>query len=865
MAEYVVSYRLQRLIFEHILHHFQDSCPVCAMVLRLFSKRLFSLQDAASIQVDDSTPKLLLHWRWCFDLLFLNGGFLIAQTIVVNILRGVLPQRPEVSNSYVAFAKSGKHVSLPYTIFWIVRDVYMQLLILAVVASILLRWLASRAAFVYNRTKMITSGKEILVSFNIGIACSAIFFSSASVLGVAIIAAAVYFDYRSTNMFFLSFLTESKDSGATAWDATLFFMHFIFALGTVAEHLSRREVVDEDVLLNGGVARLVLLHFRWKRQVSFVATICWVLLYYFGKTRQVLLAIRVVSSTSVVILVVLHLTSFAVATSFLKSIIRETSSDLQLRFVNKTFLLKWVDQPRGNQASEFSRFAKQIVPLLLWHVSGRTFAAQVSMLIALCNWMSLVPSLQVALYVVIMVLNMASLLVFKLLYLMNPCCVNQSGDEIPPAHLGFGMLVLKVQLLRHAHRQHSLKMIPATIERLFEAITISYRWEPEDWIPVCLWNRDSPHHLHTIKLDVLNKAWQLPGFPSTKQNDFTLIWLDQAAIDQLSQNTKQLLVPKMTACYALSFATFVIDNSHANPRGTTENYFSRTWTFQEFCLPPFLIILNFSPLNNPPDSVTRKKIQQRFWAGSRRAGHSVAAEFQEFYLVWLDSQERIIELLLAHPEILDEYLTAADTRHGFYSGDRFAALMQTISGVMCFTQEAVDTLKRSVLLAMAQLPSRFHGRPIIDNTGWGIQMSGSAHSARLLAGKPCPGDQLKHAALDLYVNEEVAAYETAATVYTLNAHYNPYGDYIPVRAVVDPSQNILRQLYVEVFAAPDIVSLPSNSSSAAKSSVSEEKDADNHSARGSASHIGLRISGDDVQSIVTERTSNSSLMHLELD
>ena len=52
---------------------------------------------------------------------------------------------------------------------------------------------------------------------------------------------------------------------------------------------------------------------------------------------------------------------------------------------------------------------------------------------------------------------------------MNPACINESGDEIPVEHIGFGMLALKEQLSGmdpNSLDGNALKLVPASIERI---------------------------------------------------------------------------------------------------------------------------------------------------------------------------------------------------------------------------------------------------------------------------------------------------------------------------------------------------------------------------------------------------------------
>ena len=295
----------------------------------------------------------------------------------------------------------------------------------------------------------------------------------------------------------------------------------------------------------------------------------------------------------------------------------------------------------------------------------------------------------------------------------------------------------------------------------------------------------------------------------------------------------------MTACYALSSATLVLDNSLKYAAGDPDNYFSRTWTFQEFSLPPVIVMLTSSQPSEIPDTRTRYLIQRRFWSTSDHP-------LQEFKVMWYDSHTDIIRLLLDHPEIIHEYLHAADTRMSYSSSDRFAAIMQTISGVMCFTPEAVESLKMLVVSAIAQMPDRFQGCAIIDNAGWSTEMSGSANSSRILAGKSCPGDKLTLTSLLLLVKggevvtEGIKEGRERATSVSLSAIFDPYSaeaetTQLPVRVVLDPTTNIVQRVCVE---SVNDVPLAHTNSRDSVSSFSEASEQLHVSAQAAALYLG---------------------------
>lgn len=145
---------------------------------------------------------------------------------------------------------------------------------------------------------------------------------------------------------------------------------------------------------------------------------------------------------------------------------------------------------------------------------------------------------------------------------------------------------------------------------------------------------------------------------------------------------KMLLVPKMTACYALSSCTVAIDNSLEQPRGCPDNYFSRAWTFQEFCLPPSLLVFKPKALKDSlPDSEMRRNIQCGSWlGGDAQTGH----EFHNFLVVGTDPDEDIRRRLLDHPTLLSDYSSMARERVAYVSSDRFPAILQVRAPILLF-------------------------------------------------------------------------------------------------------------------------------------------------------------------------------------
>jgi hypothetical protein len=137
---------------------------------------------------------------------------------------------------------------------------------------------------------------------------------------------------------------------------------------------------------------------------------------------------------------------------------------------------------------------------------------------------------------------------------------------------------------------------------------------------------------------------------------------------------KMLLVPKMTACYALSSCTVAIDNSLEHPRGCPDNYYSRAWTFQEFCLPPSLLVFKPKALQDSAhDSEMRKNIQCGSWLGG---GDQKGQEFHNFLVVGTDSDDDVRQRLLDNPSLLSDYSSMCRERVAYVSSDRFPAILQ---------------------------------------------------------------------------------------------------------------------------------------------------------------------------------------------
>ncbi|GFR42262.1 hypothetical protein Agub_g3158 [Astrephomene gubernaculifera] len=833
----------------------------------------------ARLLKDESTPYVVWLWRRLFTSLYLDWRYLFLQSILVNLVRALAPQRTDALNSYFV-SNDRASVSTFRASMWVIRDILLQVQMFIVLALVCIRWAASQTAYVKNRTKVIASGGEdTLASFLFSMSCSSLFFAGAAVLGLVIFEPLLLFvDFKRHGDNFLSFFATKQ---ADQWDIVLVSLHFFMALGSTAEHLSRCEIIAEDVLYRTDIGRNITMYFRLKRQLSVAATFTWVAFFFVRKSSfSIRLALRVVAAVFVLALACLHALASYYGLRHLIRTVDALDADLRIDYTRHGwvpgFLLKWTPRRKTERRTTYRnllRVARQFFPIFLWHVSGRTVSAQIAMFISLCNWLPLVPAVQVELYSCIAVLTAICLFLFRLTMYMNPACVNTSGNEIPTLHVGFGMLVIKSQLLSCGpnNPDFRLKMVPASIERLFEAVTISYRWEPTTSFPVHVWNRDAPMTVQ-FRLDILQRAFNLLQARGIDLGWSTLVWFDQASIDQESEQFKSLLVPRMTACYALSAMTLVLDNTDTYPYGHQDNYYSRIWTFQEYCLPPCISVVSSSPLLTPAAvEANRRHIQNRYWSSSsggnnnnNSSGHkpgkgtAVAAaegypngEKQFFLVVGLDTTDTIDKWLHANPELISEYLATIDSRVGFKSSDRFAAIMQVIAGVICFTPAAVLQLKRAVLSTMAHKQSSLRGCTIIDNMssaaassavagGWlstapasaaaagpPSHLVGTADVERILAGKPCPGDHGGRACLTfseidavqeatsrpasasaapptaaagtVTVGEGVAAGRGTGLLEILGS-FVPYGNHdlpaIEVKALVDPSTRILRQLLV---------------------------------------------------------------------
>jgi len=279
----------------------------------------------------------------------------------------------------------------------------------------------------------------------------------------------------------------------------------------------------------------------------------------------------------------------------------------------------------SSNGSSVRRFKKFFV-LLFWHISGRTMASQAGLFIVACNFFPLIPQLQRSLYSVVTVMCLVTLFaIFPTVKGSNPVCTNTSGDDVTESEVGFGMLVSYQDLLhlvsppsehghctsrnrsqgifhrimgwigfqsqfdshvtrfQSEHETRAVDMIPAVLDRLCEAITVSYRWDTQQGFPVYVWSGREPKKL------CLDVEWLLENMPQHLCKSGTLLWIDQLSIDQQSPKYMRKLIPRMTMCYALSISTLVVDNSHQFSLGHADNYFSRIWTYQEFCLPASLI------------------------------------------------------------------------------------------------------------------------------------------------------------------------------------------------------------------------------------------------------------------------------------
>lgn len=330
---------------------------------------------------------------------------------------------------------------------------------------------------------------------------------------------------------------------------------------TMLEHLARKEIVWESVLLNSFTVRKrlgktsgsddeqtmlrrgrrVIFWFSLKRQTSSICFVGWTILFFCAGMPGYLIAGRIYYTLFSLILLTIQIASFWNATAYLYIVVKRTPFELSmaglegvtvwgraippwqaalLQVATLSFKLRWDKKETGDNEEKrkkgaarvtFSKIVKQCLYFLLWHTSGETFAAAVSLVVIALNFPPLIPMRQIYCYTVCFFGTMALLFLFWPLLNIDPFCLNTSGDEIPSYHLGFGMLVSKRQLFEARSKMGArIDLIPATIERIFEAVTISYRWEQDvdGGVHVRLWNRDEVEEVQITKLlKSLDEVW----------------------------------------------------------------------------------------------------------------------------------------------------------------------------------------------------------------------------------------------------------------------------------------------------------------------------------------------------------------------
>ena len=616
-------------------------------------------------------------------------------------------------NSYVSYSRQDP---LPFPIsattmrLWILRDSLMIFMLAGWTFALLLRWTASRSLYISNRSKMIASGEDILTSFCVAMACSGIVFFICLIFTVAVILPLILLDFGSNPAVILSFFAPEKITtthgrgvfdGFGRYDLAALMACFGLCGITMLEHLARKEIVWESILLNSFTARKrlgkgsddeqtmlrrgrrVIFWFSLKRQMSSICFLGWAVLFFCAGLPGYLIVGRIYYTFFSILLLIIQIASFWNAAAYLYIIVKRTPYELSmgglegmkvwgrvispwqaalLQVATLSFKLRWdkketEDDTEGKKRGSLSILTavKQCLYFLLWHTSGETFAAAVALVVIALNFPPLIPMRQIYCYTICLFGTLTLLVLFWPLLHIDPICLNTSGDEIPSYHLGFGMLVSKKQLFESRLQQGSrIDLIPATIERIFECVTISYRWEQDadGGIHVKLWNREEVQEVQITKLlKSLDEVWSQQKKRRWFKTKVEIglseewLWLDTISIDQKSTMMKMLLVPKMTACYALSSCTVAIDNSLEQPRGCADNYYSRAWTFQEFCLPPSLLVFAPKAFKDSilPDSEMRRQIQDGSWLGGEaQTDH----EFHSFLVVGTDSDDDIRQRLL---------------------------------------------------------------------------------------------------------------------------------------------------------------------------------------------------------------------------
>jgi hypothetical protein len=295
---------------------------------------------------------------------------------------------------------------------------------------------------------------------------------------------------------------------------------------------------DEVMMLRRG--KNVIFWFSLKRQTSSICFLGWTVLFFCAGMPGYLIAGRIYYTFFSLLLLIIQIASFWNAMAYLYIIVKRTPYELSmaglegltvwgmgispwqaslLQAFTLSFKLRWDKKENGDSEEmrkkgaglSLGKAIKQCLYFLLWHTSGETFAGAVALVIIALNLPPLIPMRQTYCYTVCFFGTLALLVLFRPLLYIDPICLNTSGDEIPAYHLGFGMLVSKKQLFdARATVGARIDLVPATIERIFEAVTISYRWEQDvdGGIHVKLWNREEVEEVQITKLlKSLDEVW----------------------------------------------------------------------------------------------------------------------------------------------------------------------------------------------------------------------------------------------------------------------------------------------------------------------------------------------------------------------
>lgn len=115
----------------------------------------------ARVLREESSPRIVLFWRTWFHFFFLSWRYLVFQSVLINVVRALMPQRPEALTSYFGYRR-GEYTPVGHfrAFVWIARDILVWMQMGVVLVSIVIRWLASRTAFVSNRTKVRGEGEK---------------------------------------------------------------------------------------------------------------------------------------------------------------------------------------------------------------------------------------------------------------------------------------------------------------------------------------------------------------------------------------------------------------------------------------------------------------------------------------------------------------------------------------------------------------------------------------------------------------------------------------------------------------------------------------------------------------------------------